>query len=137
MRAMAQSDGSIFTSSEWFLAEITQVCDRASDDPCDGIGCSWRTLVPCASMQAFTDEPSGLTFGDCLTGDNVAYPISGFPPALGQIVLMRWRGAVGQQNNAFEFFSPGGNTESLAMTALQCSGDVLSATFSEGCEAPE
>lgn len=141
MRATEQSDGSLYTSSEWFVARITAVCDRESDEPCSGYPCSWAKLVYCDNMQAFVDEEDGTVSGDCLAGDNVAYPIGRGKPKVGDITLMRFRGAARQgenednEGNVFEFIGGGVETK-LAMTALQCSGGVLNATFSDGCRVP-
>lgn len=135
MKTFDLDDGAMWTGRDWFLARITRVCDRAGA-ACSNFPCSWQQEYVCDDASALTKESTELIYGDCLAGDNVAYPISEQAPSIGDVVLMRYRGTwldgeSGVNRNVFEFV--GGDLTTLAMTALQCSGDVLSATFSEGC----
>lgn len=136
MRGFTLDDRSIYTDREWFLARITDVCDR-EEVACSNFPCSWQQEYLCDGLEGLDGESTELIYGDCATGENVAYPISERAPSIGDVVLMRYRGTwfdgeLGINRNVFEFYG-GGLTTTLAMTALQCSGDVLSATFSEGC----
>lgn len=131
-RGFKKSDGSIFTNTEWFVAEITFVCDKETQDQCDNWPCSWQQLNYCDNMRGYTTY-NYILQGDCAKNQNVAYPISGVKPQIGQLVLMRFRGTQDQINNIFEFFAPAEPDALLAMTAIQCSGGVFSTTFSEGC----
>ena len=126
------ADRSIFTNSEFFIAKITFVCDKPTDEECDNYSCSWHQLEYCPNLKSFTDS-NELIYGDCSEDYNVAYPIAGFRPEVNTIVLMRYRGTVDQTKNVFEFISYGGTNYELALTAIQCSGDILTATFSDGC----
>lgn len=138
MKTFTLDDGTMWTGRDWFLARITRVCDRTGLT-CTNFPCSWQQYYVCDNASALTEDSTDLIYGDCATGDNVAYPISETAPAVGDVVTMRYRGSyvdadTGDTRNVFEFIG-GSLSTVLAMTALQCSGDVLSATFSEGCEA--
>lgn len=132
MKTFSLPDGSFYTNTEWFVAEITFVCDKETNEVCENYPCSWQQLIYCDNLKAFTNG-NQLLYGSCDEGYNVAYPISGFPPNPGDMVLMRYRGTVDQTYNVFEFFNHGEPTSELALTAIQCSGDVMTATFSDGC----
>lgn len=122
----------INTNSEWFVAKITKVCPIDPADPCSNYTCSWTQLYFCDNMQKLTDIEQQLIYGDCEEGYNVAVPIDGIPEE-NTIVLMRQRGATDTFKNIYEFINGGGSGSELAMTALQCSGGILSATYSTGC----
>ena len=137
MRTTRASDGYLNTQSEWFIAKITAVCPRDPADPCSNWTCSWRQMVYCDNMQGLTDVESGMTFGDCEEGINVAVPIDGNEPAVDEIVLMRWRAAVDQEENVFEFVRSGaGATYSdscCRVLNVDCSQGFLAVLYSDAC----
>lgn len=133
MKTFELPDKSYYTNSEFFLAQITAVCDKESIDACSNFPCSWQQYQLCDNLSTFTDVSLDLIYGDCVTGQNVAYPISGGKPAIGDIVLMRYRGTIDQQYNVFEFIGGGQIVPTLALTAIQCSGGILTSTYSDGC----
>lgn len=139
MKTFAYQDN-LYTNTEWFLAKITAVCPP-TEETCDNYGCSWEQLVYCDNLKALTNEYNGLLSGDCLNGDNVAYPISETEPTVGDIVLMRFRGNVDAIANVYEFVSSsGGTTPSLPTTcfgvkSVSCSNNFLLVTLADsgGC----
>lgn len=129
----------LYTNSEWFLAKITAVCPP-TEETCDNYGCSWEQLVYCDNLKALTSEYNGLLKGDCLNGDNVAYPISETEPTVGDIVLMRFRGNVDAIANVYEFVSSGGgsptpSTSCFGVKSVSCSNNFLLVTLADsgGC----
>lgn len=137
MRTTRNDDGSLYTRSEWFIAKITAVCTKEDLD-CRNYPCSWAQMVYCDNMQGLTEDESGTLFGDCEAGVNVAYPISGVAPAVGEIVLMRFRGSVDQEENAFEFVSGGGggtvfSDSCCRVLNAECSLGYLAVTYSDSC----
>jgi len=137
MKTTRNSDGSMYTTSEWFIARITAICPKDPADPCSNWRCSWQQMVYCANMQGLTDVESGVLYGDCEEGLNVAVPIDGNEPALDEIVLMRWRAAVDQEENVFEFVRSGaGATYSdscCRVLNVDCSQGFLSVLYSDAC----
>lgn len=125
------SDGLIHTSGEWFVATITGVGER-EDYACSNWPCSWEAGIYCNNLKAIDLSQEPIVTGSHEESRNVAYPITGNEPSVGQTVLMRFRGTDTEGGQVYEFvdFYP---STPLALTAIQCSGDVLSATYSEGC----
>lgn len=130
----------LYTNTEWFLAKITSVCPPL-EETCDNYGCSWEQMVYCSNLKALTNDYNDLLKGDCLLGENVAYPISGVPPAVGDIVLMRFRGNTDQINNVYEFAGTGGaapeptNNSCFTVKSVQCTNNILQVVSSNagGC----
>jgi hypothetical protein len=131
----------IYTNSEWFLAKITAVCPPI-EETCANYGCSWEQLVYCDNLKSLTSQYNGLLNGDCLTGDNVAYPISETEPTVGDIVLMRFRGNVDAIANVYEFVSSSGgsptpstSTSCFGVKSVSCSNNFLLVTLADsgGC----
>lgn len=135
MKTFILNDDSFYTNREWFIAIITAVCSNESTEVCSNFACSWQQVNFCdnlSNIQSYAE----LIYGDCLENYNVAYPINDIQPVVGSIVLMRYRGTVDDLFNVFEFVNhvgTGSVTPDVGLTAIQCSGDQLSATFSQGC----
>lgn len=131
MKGFRPDDPDLYTNPEWFVAKITDVGDKL--DESSNYPCSWVQYNFDNGMQAINEDDEGLLYGDFNTDYNTAYSISQQLPSIGNVVLMRFRGTYEEQN-IFEFISGGGYPYSeLALTAIQCSGDILTKTFSTGC----
>lgn len=130
MKGFRPDDPDIYTSGEWFVAKITDVGEKFDDT--SNYPCSWQVYNFDNEMQAIDENDEGLLYGDFNQDYNTAYPISQQLPNIGDVVLMRFRGTYEEQN-IFEFIFGGGVSYELALTAIQCSGDILTKTFSTGC----
>lgn len=124
-------DNNIYTSPDWFVAKITDVGDKVDDT--SNFPCSWIQYNFVDDMQIIDEDSEQILHGNHNDNYNTAYPISQSLPTLGSIVLMRLRGTVNDFENVFEFVEFAGYQPKLALTAIQCSGDILSTTYSEGC----
>lgn len=133
MRSIEGGNELIYTMGEWFLATLTAVGTKGPE-PCDNWPCSWEANPLCNNLKALDLTQDAVVTGNHVTGRNPAYPISGSEPTVGSTVLMRFRGSDPSNLQIYEFleFDAGGGVP-MALTAIQCSGDVLSATYSEGC----
>jgi len=130
MKGFRPDDPDVYTNSEWFVAKITDVGDKFDD--MSNYPCSWIQYNFDNQLQAINEDDQGLLEGDFNIGFNTAYPISQTIPTIGDVVLMRFRGTYEDQN-IFEFILGGFSYPELALTAIQCSGDILTKTFSTGC----
>jgi hypothetical protein len=130
MKGFRADDPDIYTNTDWFVAKITDVGDKFDDT--SNYPCSWQVYNFNNEMQSIDEDDEGLLYGDFNIDYNTAYPISQTIPAIGDVVLMRFRGTYEEQN-IFEFIFGGFSYPELALTAIQCSGDILTKTFSTGC----
>lgn len=123
-------DHEIYTNREFFVAQITAVGDKGPDE--ENYPCSWVIYSYTDDMAALDERVTSPIYGDYTISHNTAYPMNEQQPVVGSNVLMRFRGTREAKFNIFEFIQ-NTNNPSLAMTALQCSGGLLSATYSDGC----
>jgi hypothetical protein len=136
-------DNLINSPGEFFLAKITAVGAQEGTGEDVNHPCSWKALGYYDSMRSLnSDDLAGYFWGDYTLDPpyNVAFPVSGAAPAVGDVVLMRLRGTREVNQNVFEFVSGGGGTAGGAVgcftiKSLQCNNGILSAVFSDagGC----
>lgn len=127
------TDKFLLTNSEWFVGIITEVGDREELNACSNFPCSWVSVNPCDNYQTYNIDDPGYLYGDINNNYNVAYPIQISKPNVGDICLFRLRGIDRDNNNIYEFIFGGTAQPTLALTAIQCSGGILSSTYSDGC----
>lgn len=141
-RSFVQDDV-INSPSEFFLAKITAVGAIEGTGEDSNYPCSWKALGYYDSMRSLnSDDPAGYLYGDH-TADppyNVAFPISGSPPSVDDVVLMRFRGTTDIKQNIYEFVMAGGGGASpgvgcLSVKSIFCNNGILTAIFSDagGC----
>jgi hypothetical protein len=146
MKSFVKNDGSIYATSDWFLAKLTAECNPdPADKACGNYTYSWTQLSYCETMLNFTSDELQLITGDCVLGENAAVAIDG-KGTVGSTVLMRYRGSVyNEENNdfnVFEFVTGGGggqvdcgDTVCFGLKSISCNTGVLSAVYSDagGC----
>lgn len=137
-------DGLINSPSEFFLAKITAVGAQEGTGEDANYPCSWNAFGYYDSMRSLnSDDLAGYLWGDYTLDPpyNVAFPVSGAAPAVGDVVLMRLRGTREVNQNVFEFVSGGGGgspaagTGCLSVKSIYCNNGILTAVFSDagGC----
>lgn len=130
MKAFEQGN-ELFTNQEWFVAEITAVGDKTDAE--SNFPCSWQVYNFVDDLSSVNLEDDQPLYGDYAKKFNTAYPINEQEPEVGAIVLMRFRAMRNETENVYEFMQNAGEAFTLQLTAIQCSGDILTATYSDGC----
>jgi hypothetical protein len=126
-----QKEDIAYTPSEWFVGKITIVGDKT--DVTGNFPCSWTQFNFYDDLQTINEDNAGLLYGLHELNYNTAYPISQQRPSVGDICLFRQRGTANETEVVYEFINSGGFDRKEALTAIQCSGQILSATYSSGC----
>lgn len=130
-----KSDNLLYSTDEFFVAVLTDI-GTSIETPCgSNTPCSWAAYPFCASQTAVDLSQDPILTGDWQTDYNVAYPLNANDiPPINSLILMRFRGTNSDGQNIYEFVTYKSSTEAgLALTAIQCSGDILTKTYSTGC----